>query len=252
MAKLDDLLYAGKEMDALMGMDPEFDVTCDEVQAIAWIKKAIPKIAATDRFTPETQAVIDEITEQFVSETEKTEKVESAIDLKTEIENSKNRLRDLKDIATEYDEFKSIRGMLSSFKTPDELKAKMLEMIKYPLTTAKVEETKGKGKGKKKEKVTETPDMEPKNIMTSAEPKDTAKSTPTTKKETGKTKFGHQIASQAGVIDTYLLDAKEAQTIEEIATELDFPTNRVKSHILHLEKDKGVKFDIKDNKYLLQ
>jgi len=147
------LVTAGNEMQKLMGMNPPFNPADDFETCKLWIEKAIKYVdPVTDRFTADTQAVIDELKGvKPVAEESEAEglpqappaEVDETFALKTEIETA-TRLRDLKDIATEYPEFKSIRGQLSSFKTAEDLKEKMLSIFgsatEYPPEEEKIKE----------------------------------------------------------------------------------------------------------------
>lgn len=84
------------------------------------------------------------------------------------------------------------------------------------------------------------------------EPKTTEKAKTAEKaKATTKTKYGHIIGTQAGNIDEALIQSKKPVTVEELAKKLSLSTPRVKSHLAHLQKAKGLKFEVKDGAYLL-
>jgi hypothetical protein len=237
MLSVKQLIVAGKEMQALMGLNPKFDPEAPTGDIVEWVKTAVKEInPKIDRFTPETQVVIDTINGEdsihikdpaAESETTPVEESFENNDLLSEIKNAE-RLRDLKDIATEYEEFKPIRGKLSSYKTAAELKTAMLSLT---------------GTEKQKDDVKE----EPAPATTPAAVKKSV-----SEEVPGKTKFGHRFGSQAGEIDEILLKAKTAQTISEIAAKLKAPEIRIKSHITHLIKDKAVSFEVTDGKYLLK
>jgi len=256
-ATLEQLQAAGVELDKLMGITPAFNPESTEEEAIAWLTNAITFIAPTDRFTPKTQTVIDELKSEPAEEVEEVKEEAEAsplleievdpddVDLKNEII-AAARLRDLKDIATEYDEFKPIRGKLSSYKNVDELKKQMVEILAAPLTPSgrkqvPIPEKKEKKTPVLKPEPEETPEDVPEPVVKKKKP-----SIQRFDKDEPRTEYGHVIASQAGVIDTYLLSNKgKAIEIDAVATACKVSTARVKSHLSHLMKDKNVPLELK-------
>lgn len=73
----------------------------------------------------------------------------------------------------------------------------------------------------------------------------------TEKVKVTKTVYGHIIGSQAGDIDEFLLKAKKAMTLAEIAEKMKLTVPRIKSHVNHLLTVKKLNFEIKDGYYLL-
>ena len=82
---------------------------------IAEVKRAKPKHKKPLEFTPEE---IPDIPEQPLTMVDEI--------------NSAERLKDLKEIVVAEDQFKKIRGILSGFKTVDELRVVMLKMLEVP------------------------------------------------------------------------------------------------------------------------
>ena len=83
---------------------------------IAEVKRAKPKHKKPLEFTPEE---IPDIPEQPLTMVDEI--------------NSAERLKDLKEIVVAEDQFKKIRGILSGFKTVDELRVVMLKMLEVPV-----------------------------------------------------------------------------------------------------------------------
>ena len=111
------------------------DMSYNEVED--FIQKAIPFIEPADKFSKETQKILDKL---GVPETEEVKQPDDSLVAQI---NAAERLRDLKDIATEYDEFKELRGKVSSYKTIDALREVMLLNLLPPEDAdIPVEETK--------------------------------------------------------------------------------------------------------------
>jgi hypothetical protein len=113
--------------------------TADDILKI--IKECIPLLEPADKFTKPTQAIIDTVTkkgtievDEPVSKTpvdfvpEPIDETTKEVSLTDEITNAE-RLKDLKDIALSEPKFKSIRGILSSFKDVSQLKETMLNVL---------------------------------------------------------------------------------------------------------------------------
>jgi hypothetical protein len=139
-----------------------------------FIKEAIPLIELGDKFTPSTTAFISEFKGkpkekhkkplEFVPE-EIPDIPEEPTSLTDEI-NSAERLKDLKEIAVAENQFKKIRGILSGFKTVDELKVVMLKMLETPAQEEvaeklhqKIEELPINATKEQKEEVLDLPDQ---------------------------------------------------------------------------------------------
>jgi len=127
--------------------------TEDELCAIL-IKEALRLIEPADKLSDGTKTLIQELCDDHLDEMDaKTIEVlercgyefsdpdegeeeapedapedDDNLELVAEV-NSAERLKDLKEIAKSYDEFKSIRGELSAYKTADELRDAMLEYL---------------------------------------------------------------------------------------------------------------------------
>ena len=149
-------------------------------------------------------------------------------------------MKDLKIICKDLDEFKPIRGYLTKYKTVKELREVMLEML----------EDEKEDKQEPKAKATVDKESITKSTIKKGETK--MKVTPDKTEEKGKTEFGHLSASQSGKIDLILLSAKKALSLNDIAEKIGCTEVRVKSHITHLQKDKEVDFETKDDTYLLK
>lgn len=192
------LRNAVKELNDLLGVD--MDVQFSSVEKITeTLREAIVLIQPGDTVEDSTLAVIQEITpledltlERVVTKTKEKYTIAGVLGIKVEnaegegkkdekddtstlVEDIKaaSRLRDLKDIATEYDQFKAIRGKLSSFKTVDDLREEMLGVLTGKEEAPAPVEKPGKDSSGRKEKV-ENPTKE----KTPKEPKE--------KKEKGK------------------------------------------------------------------
>ena len=66
-----------------------------------------------------------------------------------------------------------------------------------------------------------------------------------------KTKFGHVVGTQAGNIDEFLLKTNKLLSWKEIGDQMKLSEARIKSHILHLQNEKKLKFKVEGDKYQL-
>ncbi len=69
------------------------------------------------------------------------------------------------------------------------------------------------------------------------------------KKKKSKTKLGSRIGTQAEKIDIVLLSAENPLTVKEIADKSGFSTSRIKTHLNHLIKKKGMNLSTGNNEY---
>lgn len=164
-------------------------------------------------FWPEEEEEPEEKPEEVetAQESEQVEAAEDAnvMDVREEVEDAE-KLKDLKDIAKAYDEFKEIRGKLSSYKDAKSLKGDMLGII------------------------SEAPnETQPESDSTPEKKKEDKKQT--LSKE--KTEFGHLVSSQAGQIDLALINDGEL-CVADFTQKTGITKGRIKSHIKHLGEKK--------------
>jgi len=148
--------------------------TEDELCAIL-IKEALRLIEPADKLSDGTKTLIQELCDDHLDEMDaKTIEVlercgyefsdpdegeeeapedapedDDNLELVAEV-NGAERLKDLKEIAKSYDEFKSIRGELSAYKTADELREAMLEHLEEDEAEEAPEEKKPAAKKEEK------------------------------------------------------------------------------------------------------
>ena len=131
---------AAAELIEVMGLVPDpkkpkvlFDLESmksSEIEAL--VRDAITQIEAGDIFSTQTQTIINELTNP-TSENTKQEVAALAVeDLLDDIMQAE-KLSQLKEIAKQNAEFKAIRGTLSSFKSVDDLREKMIEVLAEPV-----------------------------------------------------------------------------------------------------------------------
>jgi hypothetical protein len=157
MAKLKELKKAAEEMAEVMTLKPDADdpeskfefADMEQEEVEEWIKEAVTKIEKGDEFSEETTEVIDEFkpkkgakpTRKADPEPEPEPKVDpDDVDLLQEIEDCDKRT-ELVTITKEYDEFKSLRGNIASYKTLEQLRSVMVAKLStkkaVPAATAK-------------------------------------------------------------------------------------------------------------------
>lgn len=128
---------AAIELQDLLGCEPPLNSKADIPDLTPELRKAIKLLTPEDKLSKDTQQVVKELSAtkpigkgkaKEESEPEEEKQEEGDEDLISDI-NAAERIRDLKDIATEYDEFKSIRGKLSSYKTVEDLRDAMLSIV---------------------------------------------------------------------------------------------------------------------------
>lgn len=140
------LRSAAKEMNDVMGLDPEINPKASASVLKEEILKNMEDIEEGDEFTEETQAVFDELKpkkgkkyskkddgeEEEEDQTEETEDEnddeEEDDDLRTEIEDAE-KLSQLKTIVKEKSAFKSLREDLAAYKDVDDLRDDMIEIL---------------------------------------------------------------------------------------------------------------------------
>ncbi len=104
MIKLKDLQTAAKELNEVLGLDPEINPKLKEVELTAQVKKAIELTTEDDEFSKTTQAVIKELTAPVKKEKKGkviATKVEEVEDIEDEIEEEEDEEEDELD-ATEF------------------------------------------------------------------------------------------------------------------------------------------------------
>ena len=121
-----DLIKAGKELNDLLFDDDEINVKGTKEEIETQIKEAAELIDPTkDAVSDETQAVLEEL---GVWPDEKGDKEDPGDNLVDQI-NDAATMKELKIIAKDLDEFKSLRGILTKYKTKDDLREVMLETL---------------------------------------------------------------------------------------------------------------------------
>lgn len=237
---LDQLADAAEELNTVLGLEPPI-VTANTT--LGALKKAIGEaqqlIAPEDTLTKETQAVLDGL-DKGTTEPAPAKVDGHRMEIVREIEATTNR-RELKLIAKKHDVFSEYIKELGTITDSEGLQSRMIELVL--MENAKPETG----------SIADTIDdnMEP---AIPAKPEKKAPEAPAPKKPKGtapkrdpnapKTKFGHNKASQAGLIDEALIkhEGKPVE-LDVIAEEIGSTRGRVKSHIKHLQVKK--KIDIK-------
>jgi hypothetical protein len=164
--KLKDLKSVADELTEVMGLSPEIDTNLPEDELLAKVREAIEQIEPTDEFTKKTQGIIDALkAEKKPARGKKPDpepvpdvEEDPLDDLEDEI-NDAEKLNELKDICKGNDEFKMLRGILSKYKTADDLRDGMLEVIEK-LREKKTEDKPTAGTKKEKEKKEEKKPIE--------------------------------------------------------------------------------------------
>ena len=124
-----DLIKAGKELNDLLFDDDEINVKGTKEEMETQIKEAAELIDPTkDTVSDETKAVLEELDVWPEEEGEKEGEKEPSDNLVDQI-NDAATMKELKIIAKDLDEFKSLRGILTKYKTKDDLREVMLEML---------------------------------------------------------------------------------------------------------------------------
>lgn len=127
-----DLIKAGKELNDLLFDDDEINVKGTKEEMEAQIVEAAELIDPTkDVISDETKAVLEGLDvwpDEKGDEGEKEGEDEPGDNLVDQI-NDAPTMKGLKIIAKDLDEFKSLRGILTKYKTKDDLREVMLEML---------------------------------------------------------------------------------------------------------------------------
>ena len=141
MAKLTmkQLINTAKELDEVMGLVPSPPIEDDDQGKLEkWLKEAAEELQENDELTPETESVL-----KALEAVEATEEVEE-IDLVKTVDET-DSLQELKKVVKSYDEFKSLRGELTKYKTPDDvedLKEVMFDLLEHEEEAEKKEPVK--------------------------------------------------------------------------------------------------------------
>ena len=139
MAKVEksQLVNAAKELNDVFGLDPEIDVKESEENLTELVKSAAQWRKPDDEFTAGTVRTLKALrvwdikgdaSEEPPVEEQEDDVQELNTVLLDQVEGAE-KLKDLKDIARANDEFKAIRGKLNGYKTADELREDMLEIL---------------------------------------------------------------------------------------------------------------------------
>ena len=157
METKEKLQELAKELNEVLGLDPEISLELSEEKLLKEINETKTMIEPGDTLTEQAQEILAELDlpEAPEAENEKKDSIE-AIPLRTQMENAE-RLKDLRDIAKANDEFKSIRGSLTKWKTKMTLIDVMLDVLddeegEKPEKEEPVKESNIPAKEKKKEK----------------------------------------------------------------------------------------------------
>ncbi len=267
--KLKDLKKIADEINDLFDLDPEIIAEEEEVVVKKLVKafgmfdendscddfKTYPLIEQFAKDYPDDLdkkclkglAFIDIVPEEKtdddnVNNTDGTETVEE-LTLAQEVEGAE-RLKDLKDIAKSNDEFKEIRGKLSAYKTADDLREAMQEVLndKEAEPEPKSEKKKDKKKDKKEKEAEKEAKKEKKEEKSAAKTEKPAKE----KGKAEQTKFGHRVGSQAGDIDAqFLANVNKKLPLSTIMENTGLRAARIKSHVNHLVNNKELTIAIK-------
>jgi hypothetical protein len=140
--ELKELVTAAKEIQKVMDLDQDPPLTAKDPKKVEkWIKEAADLIdPEEDKFTDEVIDVFSSLgvwIDQMDDEDESPDEDEDESpdededdNLVTQIENAA-QLKDLKIIAKDLDEFKSLRSALTKYRTADSLRKVMLEMLNH-------------------------------------------------------------------------------------------------------------------------
>ncbi len=123
-----NLRVAAKELNKVLGVDPPLDEKLEDLNALTeQIVEILDLIdPKNDILSEATIAVVRELNPKIYPEPE--EEIPEPESLLTEV-NGTDDLTELKTIAKANEEFKSIRGKLSSYKKAKDLKNDMLELL---------------------------------------------------------------------------------------------------------------------------
>ena len=176
MKNKEKLQLLAEEFNVVLGLDPVISLELSEEKLLKEINEAKAMIEPGDTLTEKAQEILAELDlpEAPEAENEKKDSIE-VIPLKTQIEDAE-RLKDLRDIAKANDEFKSIRGQLTKWKTKMSLIDVMLDVL---------DDMEGKEMQEKEEPVKESsiPAKEKKKEKSSVKEKEQEKKVSVGKKE---------------------------------------------------------------------
>ncbi len=232
-----DLIKVAEELSKVMNFEeggPPVEGT--EKELGVWVKEAVDEIDyEEDKFSDEAIQYLTELKlwkgDAAEGQEEPTaEVIEEGTDNLVDQIKAAGQMRELKIICKDLDEFKSIRGQLTKYKTAKDLREVMLGMLEGEEEPEVAAESKPKVEKEKKP---------------------VKKSTPVVKKEvkeksgSNKTEFGHLQATQSGEIDEQFIGkANKKIALSTIVDNTGFTPARIKSHIAHLIKNKGIKIAI--------
>ena len=178
-----DLIKVANELQKVMDFEeggPPVDGTVEELTK--WVEEAVDEIDyETDKFSDEAVKYLTDLDlwkgpllEEDEPEVEEAEVVEDVPDNLVDQVKAAGQMRELKIICKDLDEFKSIRGQLTKYKTMKELREVMLEMLDdlaaEPVKKAKpVEKKEPVVKKEVENKKEEKPSQKPKTGRTRAQ-----------------------------------------------------------------------------------
>lgn len=142
------LIQTAKELQETLVLEPELDITLKPDELTAQVQEAATFLKADDEVSKETITALRElfpdsselkkdviktfevlgILDEEEPGEEKTEDPEDKDNLFTEVDNAE-QMKDLKEIAKANDEFKKIRGELSKYKSTNQLRDAMLDVL---------------------------------------------------------------------------------------------------------------------------
>ena len=247
------VIKAAKELNEVLGIDPEIDVEQSLVKIKEDVISAAQLVEPDDELSKATLRTIDELKEEQGQEEEKPDAGPAP-----EPEEDKPEPVKLKKpaVASAARELNKVLGLDPQIEvkgtTLEELKVLVFDASglieegdevseKTTAVLAALKEEAGP-ESVVKEKPEPTPEPEPEKETTPAPPKES-------KKKSGeKTPLGHSIESMAGKIDLVLLDnvGKELK-IDEIVEKADVTKARVKGHVKHLQQKKGEDITVSGN-----
>ena len=239
-----DLIKVANELQKVMDFEeggPPVEGT--EKALKKWVEEAVEEIDyEIDKFTDATTRILidmqlwrgpaldeDEDEDENDPEVEVVEEVEEVDNLVDQIK-AAGQMKDLKNTCKDLDEFKSIRGQLSKYKSIKELREVMLEMLEdlaaEPMKTEKIE----KKPVEKKEPVVKK-EVENKPVKG--------------KIGSTKTEFGHRLTTQSGKIDEQFIgNVNKKIKLSTLMGNTGYGAARIKSHIAHLIKNRGININI--------
>jgi hypothetical protein len=149
MISLKALRQTAKEFNTILGLNPPIDLRATAETLINDIRQEIEQGIPDEEFSLEVVELLKEIKDRFakveatdipheevdpvvektlIVKGEDNPVIEDGIALADQIDNAK-RISQLKEIVKSNDEFKTLRGKLGSFKTMDELRVVMIDLL---------------------------------------------------------------------------------------------------------------------------